>query len=349
MTILCCLIVLSVLVFIHEGGHFLTAKMFGIRVTEFMLGLPGPRTSFKWGETRFGITCIPLGGYARVCGMEPGNMKPHLPEVLKYVHENGSATVEDISDALLISDEETIDALDELVDWGCICRPTKKDVRDNIDKYYAADINGYKLGESRKVDNKDIYFKLEYFRQYRSLPFWKRTIILLAGILINLLFAMIIFVILYTFVGFDVQNNTTGEISHVNMQPLEAIQYGLNYVWAVIVAVIGLFNPVTMAETVSNSTSLIGIAVISKSAAEAGICAFLEFMAMISVSLGIMNLLPIPPLDGGRFIIEIFQKLTRKNVPEKALTLISLCGVAIFILLFIVIMNQDIQRFILGA
>lgn len=104
-----------------------------------------------------------------------------------------------------------------------------------------------------------------------------------------------------------------------------------------------------MAETVSNSTSLIGIAVISKSAAEAGICAFLEFTAMISVSLGIMNLLPIPPLDGGRFIIEIYQRITRKNAPEKAINMISLIGVAFFLLLFVVIMNQDIQRFILGA
>ena len=104
-----------------------------------------------------------------------------------------------------------------------------------------------------------------------------------------------------------------------------------------------------MADTVSNSTSLIGIAVISKNAAEAGICAFLEFMAMISVSLGIMNLLPIPPLDGGRFIVEIFQRITRKNVSEKALSMISLAGIAFFILLFVVIMNQDIQRFIIGS
>lgn len=348
-TIACCLIVLSVLVFIHEGGHFLSAKMFGIRVTEFMLGLPGPRLSFKIGETRFGFTCIPLGGYARVCGMEAGNMKPHLPEVLKFVHEHGQASISEIAHTLTLHVDEVEDALEELVDWGCVCRPTRQDFKDDNLTYYAADINGYKKGEVRQVKDKEEYFKLEYYRQYRSLPFWKRTIVLLSGILINVLFAMIIFVILYTFVGFDVQNQTTGEISHVNMTPVEAVQYGLNYLWAVIVAVIGLFNPATMAETVSNSTSLIGIAVISKSAAEAGICAFLEFMAMISVSLGIMNLLPIPPLDGGRFIVEIFQRITRKNVSEKALSMISLAGIAFFILLFVVIMNQDIQRFIIGS
>lgn len=349
LTIAYCLIVLSVLVFIHEGGHYLSARMFGIRVSEFMLGLPGPRISFKLGETRFGITCILLGGYARVCGMEAGNLKPYLPEVLKEIHEKGSAKVSEISSSLKISKKQTEEALDELVEWGCVCRPTSADLREDDIRYYAADIKGFKKGEARHVHNKDEYFRSEYYLQYRSLPFWKRTIILLSGIAVNLLFAMIVFVILYTFVGFDVQNQGSGDISHITMTPIEAIIYGLNYVWAVICAVVGLLNPSTMAETVSNSTSLIGIAVISKSAAEAGFCAFLEFMAMISVSLGIMNLLPIPPLDGGRFIIEIIQRITRRNISEKAITTISLIGVLLFVLLFIVILNQDIQRFILGV
>ena len=116
LTILYCLIVLSVLVFIHEGGHFVTARIFGIRVTEFMLGLPGPRLSFKAKNTRFGVTCILLGGYARVCGMEAGNMQPYLPEVLEYVHSKGTATIQEISQALSIKLEQTEKTLDELVD-----------------------------------------------------------------------------------------------------------------------------------------------------------------------------------------------------------------------------------------
>lgn len=103
-----------------------------------------------------------------------------------------------------------------------------------------------------------------------------------------------------------------------------------------------------MQDTVQNSTSLIGIAVISKSAAEQGLFAFLEFMAMISVSLGIMNLLPIPPLDGGRFLIEIIQGITKKNVPEKVVSTVSFVGIAAFLLLFVFLTSQDIQRFIVG-
>ncbi|MDO5328960.1 MAG: site-2 protease family protein [Coriobacteriia bacterium] len=326
LTIACCVIVLSVLVFIHEGGHFIASRLFGVRVTEFMLGLPGPNIGFKHGETKYGVTCIPLGGYARVCGMEAGNMKPHLKRVYEYMLENKKANANDVSNALNISEEAASDCLFELFQWGSVSE--NKDVF-TINKF------------CKKT------FKEEYFCQYRSLPFWKRIIILLAGIFVNLLFAMIIFVILYTLVGFDVKYQDTGEIAHVTMNPLQAIQYGFNYIWLVIQAVVKLFNPATAAETVNNSTSLIGIAVISKSAAERGICAFLEFMAMISVSLGIMNLLPIPPLDGGKFIVEIIQKITGKNVPERVVTLISIVGIALFLLLFIIMIRQDIQRFIL--
>ena len=55
-------IVLGFLVFIHEGGHYLAARAFGVRVTEFMLGLPGPSVGFTRAGTRFGVTAVPLGG-----------------------------------------------------------------------------------------------------------------------------------------------------------------------------------------------------------------------------------------------------------------------------------------------
>ena len=57
-------ILLGFLVFIHEGGHYLASRALGVRVTEFMIGFPGPGIGFtKWG-TKFGVTCVPLGGYA---------------------------------------------------------------------------------------------------------------------------------------------------------------------------------------------------------------------------------------------------------------------------------------------
>ena len=60
------------------------------------------------------------------------------------------------------------------------------------------------------------------------------------------------------------------------------------------------------------------------------------------------NLLPIPPLDGGRFVVDIFQKGTRKTVSQKAMNYMSLAGMALFLGFFVIMLNQDIQRFVFG-
>ena len=282
--IVCAVISIGFLVFIHEGGHYLAARAFGVRVTEFMLGLPGPSIGFTKGETRYGVTAVPLGGYAKVCGMEAGPLQPHLQEV----------------------------------------------------------------GQAREVADPHALYESEYRQQYRSLPFWKRSVILLAGIFMNLLFAMLVFIIVFSIIGFQVQHPETGEITTIHASVLQALQAGFMYIGMVIQAVAGLFNPATAAQTVSDSTSIVGIAVMSKDYFQAGLVEALEFMAMISVSLGIMNLLPIPPLDGGRFVVEIFQKGTRKTVSQKAMNYMSLAGMALFLGFFVIMLNQDIQRFVFG-
>ena len=66
-------VLLSVLVFVHEAGHFLSARAFGMRVTEFFLGMPC-RLRLSWRSrsrgTEVGVTPILLGGYTRICGMD---------------------------------------------------------------------------------------------------------------------------------------------------------------------------------------------------------------------------------------------------------------------------------------
>ena len=67
------LVVLSLLVFVHEAGHYLAARAFGVRVTEFFLGMPFRyKLSYKSAShgTEIGVTPLLLGGYTRICGME---------------------------------------------------------------------------------------------------------------------------------------------------------------------------------------------------------------------------------------------------------------------------------------
>ena len=329
--------VIGFLVFIHEGGHYLAARAFGVRVTEFMLGLPGPRVGFTVGETKFGVTAVPLGGYAKVCGMEVGKMSPHLAAALASMRVRGTANMEDVALDAGITDDEAFDALEELVEWGSLTGPRRSDA-----------YNTYRLNITVPEDmDDDELFAREYSRQYRAQPFWKRCIILVAGPGINLIFAILAFIVCYSFIGFDM-TLADGTIVHRTLTAWQSIRVGFIYIGMVFQAVLGLFNPATTAEVISDSASIIGIAVISKQAADAGFASLLEFMAMISVSLGIMNMLPIPPLDGGRFVVEIYQKLARRDISLRAMNTVTIAGLALFMVLFVVMIGQDVSRFILG-
>ena len=361
LTILAATVVLGFLVFIHEGGHFLAARAFGVRVSEFMIGLPGPNIGVRHGQTKFGLTAIPLGGYARVCGMEPGEMSPHLKAVMTSVYARGTAIMEEVAVDCGITDDEAYEALEELVEWGAITGPKKTDefnvyrttplklTRRQRRRAERAGVvaNDREEGQPARLADPDAFFQQEYRQQYRSLPAWRRIVILLAGPGVNLLFAMIAFVLIYSLIGFDYQY-PDGSTQHITVSPLRAVEAGFTYIVMVTQAVLALFNPQTAAETVSQSTSVVGIAVMSRTAFEAGLTNALMFTAMLSVSLGIMNLLPIPPLDGGRFVIEVYQRIRRKAIGVRAMNYLSFAGMALFVLFFIVMMNQDIQRFILG-
>ena len=362
-TILCAVVVLGVLVFIHEGGHFLAARAFGVRVTEFMLGLPGPSVGFVRNGTRFGVTAIPLGGYAKVCGMETGPMSPHLECALSSVHERGTALAEDVARDCGITVDQAIEALDELVEWGSVVAPkradeynvyrtprlvpSKKDLKA-ARRLCMPEPKALPEGSRRKVADPHALFESELSQQYRSLPFWKRSVILLAGIAVNLLFAIVAFVLIYSVIGIDYVDPSTGEAAHIAVDPWRSLQLGFGYIGMTFQGIMGLFNPETAAETVSNSTSIVGIAVMSTEFFAAGVADALFFMAVISISLGLMNLLPIPPLDGGRFVVEVIQKVTRRDVPMKVMGFVSMAGMALFLCFFVFMLNQDIQRFVLG-
>ena len=95
------LLMLSVLVFLHEGGHFLAARACGVRVTEFFLGLPCRfdihYTSRRIG-TKFGVTPLLLGGYAAICGMDPTDVSC-ADRVLAAIYRHGRVTVADLAAA----------------------------------------------------------------------------------------------------------------------------------------------------------------------------------------------------------------------------------------------------------
>jgi len=79
-TVLATLVVLGVLIFVHELGHFLTAKLLGVQVEIFSLGFPPKLVSKQVGETDYRISVVPLGGYVKLLGENPNDEVP--PELI---------------------------------------------------------------------------------------------------------------------------------------------------------------------------------------------------------------------------------------------------------------------------
>ncbi len=134
---------------------------------------------------------------------------------------------------------------------------------------------------------------------------------------------------------------------HPNLAQSAALSW--RYLSYTVSYIVKLFIPATTAEVVSQSTSVVGISVMASQAASTGAEDFLFLMAGISLSLGLMNLIPIPPLDGGKLLIELVQLVSRRRVPMKVQNGLSYVGLALALLLFVVVLHQDITRFVFGG
>ncbi|MGN0070461.1 MAG: M50 family metallopeptidase [Atopobiaceae bacterium] len=134
----------------------------------------------------------------------------------------------------------------------------------------------------------------------------------------------------------------------VHLSLADSFKASISYAQQVADAALSLIRPSQTMQVLNESTSVMGISVMASEAASQGAWELMLFMAMISMSLGFMNLLPIPPLDGGKIVIEIGQKICRKNLPQKAQIGISYAGLAFFLFVFVFVLRNDILRFVVG-
>ncbi len=124
----------------------------------------------------------------------------------------------------------------------------------------------------------------------------------------------------------------------------EASHVALRYMGFVGRTVAKIVQPTHTMEVVGQSSSIVGISAMASEAAKSSVSDFVLFAAAISLSLGYMNLLPIPPLDGGKILIELVQVAIRRPLSTKAKNAISYVGLAFFLFIFIFALRNDIMR-----
>lgn len=123
----------------------------------------------------------------------------------------------------------------------------------------------------------------------------------------------------------------------------EAASAAVNYAKMVGEYAVRLIMPQHTMEVLEESSSVVGISTMASEAAASGIYDFAVLVAAVSMSLGFMNLLPIPPLDGGKILIEVVQLVIRRPLPQRAVNAISYVGLAFFLFVFAFALKNDIS------
>jgi regulator of sigma E protease len=188
------LILLTVIIVIHEAGHFLAARLFGVRVIEFAVGLPGfpsiGRTTRR--GTRVALTCVPLGGYNRIAGMMavPEDHR-EIARAYAYLCKYGTLRTDALPSDAERLDFEISEHMEVLADWGTIIRGRADDGSRAI-VYQTPATEGAPAGTPREVDDSVAFIESEHAQTYDARPFWKRAVILLAGSLFNIVFFVVV-------------------------------------------------------------------------------------------------------------------------------------------------------------
>jgi len=347
---------ISILVFIHEAGHFLAARALGFKVTEFFIGLPGPSLKFKRGDTTYGVTCIPLGGYVRIPALEgsgPGAELGLMTEEERKEYEKVPAwkRVTVLLAGAFANLLVAVVLLTALFSYAGIPSDRVDPVPDGPaamagmpDNVQVVNIDG------RRIHN---FGQLGTIVE-RSLPgdTMSVTYVTEAGQRNT---------IDITLEPRPIPDDLPPEIDPADLPPahmgvlrtqvvfeqvsvFRAFSYSFTYIAFTAEAIGRLLSPQTFPEAIGDASSVIGISVISAHTAAAGFLPFVSLIALISISLGLMNLLPVPPLDGGKILFEIIQKITGKPVSQNLQVGISFAGFAILIVLMIYLMGQDLFR-----
>ena len=380
--------VLSLLVFIHELGHFLTAKKFGIKVTEFGFGFPPRIWGITFGETRYSINLIPLGGFVKMVGEEDPTeprsfarqsilkrsivlvagsfMNLVLPIfiftiILALPHDTlvGTVTIGGVAPNSP-AEKSGLRQGDAILEVNSLKISNHMDLVKEIGRLKGTEVellvrksssNLGILGSPEFTTSEYIYItprkkppalkvvdkvsipeeEIELLQAQRYNPSLKIGDILQQGSLGVLI------------------GTSNGKIIKDRLPLHQSIPTAFSKMGEVIsFSAQGIGNLFSKGEN-PGLTGPIGIAQVTGEVAKVGIAPIFELTALISISLGIVNLLPIPALDGGRLMFVLLEGIRGgKRISPQKEGFIHLAGFMLLIGLVVVMSYFDIMRILSG-
>ena len=345
-TIVAFIAVLIVLVLVHEGGHFFTARATGVRVEEFGIGFPPRLFSIKHGATRYSINAVPLGGFVKLAGEEDPNVAGSLASKSTWVRVlvlasgsvmNALLPILLFSVAFMIP--HTLVSGQVMVEEVAAESPAAQagieagDTLLMINESPIGNIGDIQRNVQLKL-GQEVDILVEHSDSTRETvqvtPRWRPPEGQGAtGIVIRL------------------SEPTTVRQSYPFWK---AIPMGVNKCIETYI----LFKNIIISMIIGSAPMVVGgpvaIAQITGEAARAGISYLLEFAAFFSINLAIINIFPLPALDGGRIAFVLLEWVRRgKRVSPKLEGMVHLIGFFTLIAAMIAITYQDIVRIITGG
>lgn len=333
--ILAPIFVFAVIVLIHEGGHFITAKLTGMRVDEFAVGFGPKLGSLKKGETLYSLRAIPLGGFNRIAGMDSSDKtddprafvnRPVWARLLVIA----AGSISNVLLAFFIfvgvflyAGYQTFPNL-PVVGTALAGTSAEKQGIEAGDKILS--VAGKEVATwtdigkiTKNLDTRIVPVKVSHEGEEKTL-----TIMMTDG------------------EGGRPIIGISPYLEHHQVGVGEAfLMGGERCVFLLKMMVTGLADMITGHE--ADVAGPIGVARMSAQVADTGFLSLLLFIALLSLNLGFLNLLPIPLLDGGVLILTLIEGVSGRELPEKALYYIQTVGVTILLGLFLFAMCNDIN------
>lgn len=362
MSIIIFIIVLALLIFVHELGHFIAAKKSGIKVDEFGIGFP-PRAIrlFKKGETDYTLNWIPFGGFVKIFGETPDQESIEGPDKERSF-VNKPKWIQAI---VLVAGV----AFNMLLAWILISigfmigLPTPADYPTSVElknvkttllevmENSPAERAGLQVGD--KINSITAVSKDETVSNPTPKEFSEITQNA-EEVSITYQRGKEVETISIPSDGYEINGEkaigvSLNSIGILKLDPLNAIWTGaITTVSLTKVVAVGLGNFLvdifTGNSDFSQVSGPVGIVGLVGSASELGFVYLLSFVALISIHLAIINLFPFPALDGGRLLFVLIETVTRKTIPPKVANTVNAAGFVLLLILMVVVTYNDIIK-----
>ena len=332
-------VLFGVIIFIHELGHFICAKLSGVTINEFSLGMGPCLLKRKKSKTQYSLRLLPIGGYVSMEG-EDGDSEDDNAFFKKPVYKRILIVIAGALMNVLLGFLILIAVVGMQDKLGSMEIVGFRDGATSSAKLQAGDV-------IKKVDGLTIYdvTDLQYQLTQGSDSIHSVTVVR-NGEKVKLDDVNISFV---TYQADD--GNTYKSVDFIRKQvsknPLTVIEQaaGKTVSFARLVW-ISLGDLVRGKASVKDVSGPVGVASAVNQAQSAGLDSVLVLAALITINIGIFNLLPIPALDGGRLVFLIIEGIIRKPVPRKYEAMIHAVGFILLMLLMVLVTFNDIFRLV---